>query len=235
MLKGKLMPIRRFNQMSDHFTIAAPPPPQPAETTQSSGLFSCFKRKLPKGVVETDIPSRIARNHPGKFAYSKDVRKISANRPDEPNYVGYVFRVDNRSPDQIRELGGFWPYHTTLDTEAFNAPRPFGQNRTADFTKYLHSGHGNYKTPYVSASLEGGDAIRVYSPTGQGYLYAMLTEGGVFLNSRPLLKEIILPGGAEWADVVAYRQLNTNQVNVRREFPEFDPNAWPAIYDVLRR
>ncbi|KAF4589910.1 Heat-labile enterotoxin IIA, A chain [Ophiocordyceps camponoti-floridani] len=113
---------------------------------------------------------------------------------DWPNYV---FRGDSRSPDEIRQAGGFLPH---------------GETDYSDYTAYslTHHIYGRGMTAYVSTSTSFGQAARNFAGPGNYVYRIQVTPNMIDVNqavdSSPFSaqEEAGALGGIPWSAVQAW-------------------------------
>jgi hypothetical protein len=161
---------------------------------------------------------------------------------------GYAFRGESRSPEVVERAGGFLP----------NAFAPGAKvPRDRDLFDFVHLKAGG-PTALVSFSTSAVIATAYASPGGpfaalgtllgrrpSSWVYACYVQGGyaygkamgLDLVEQDLDSEIVVPGGVEWASVVAYRDLAESRgaVFFREGFEAVDPAAFAAIDASLGR
>lgn len=207
------------------------------------------EKPVPETILQTKIPSRIAYEHSGEFAYQRELESHPSNHAQQ-RYVGYAFRADSRPPYLIEREGGFRPRIDTR-TAPLDLRRcsPYmgliSRGFAADYCAELHWWNSPYSA-FVSTSLDATVASRFLLAV-HSYIYVVLIDGGIAIpfNRRLVrlregtpdesLQEVAVPHGIGWEHIVAYRQFSSQNIYVRPDFPQFDPPAWYQIYQALTR
>ncbi|KAM3513760.1 hypothetical protein MY11210_002573 [Beauveria gryllotalpidicola] len=133
------------------------------------------------------------------------------NPKDNPEY--YVFRGDPRSPEEIRDAGGFLP---NPDLASYTTPTTFSLDN--------HVNARTDSTAYVSTSAEFGQAARNFAGPGN-YVYRIhvtpnminVNEALASSNPYPRQEEASALGGIPWIAVEGWLLLD--------EDPEFETSS----------
>ncbi|KAM3562975.1 hypothetical protein MY1884_001520 [Beauveria asiatica] len=133
------------------------------------------------------------------------------NPKDNPEY--YVFRGDSRSPEEIRDAGGFLP-----DPDATNYTHP------TTFSLDNHVNGRTSSTAYVSTSAEFGQAARNFGGPGAFVYRIHVTPNMINVNEAlargnpyPRQEEASALGGIPWTAVESWLLLE--------EDPDFETSS----------
>lgn len=150
--------------------------------------------------------------------------------PAAPTTIKYVYRGDSRSPEAIKDAGGFLPKGVDeFGSEGFRASNfvhaiwhaapeisLFKHVSGAPFNRSIDE--GGYVFTTTSATV--AQQIVQRSPTGSGYVYKIrVAENMIDVvgtlgkhDPRPAEKEYAALGGVKFDQVVSWRQFNATQV-----------------------
>ncbi|KAM3431280.1 hypothetical protein MY4824_007208 [Beauveria thailandica] len=133
------------------------------------------------------------------------------NPKDNPEY--YVFRGDSRSPEEIRDAGGFLP---DPDAASYSQPTTFSLDN--------HVNGRTGSTAYVSTSAEFGQAARNFAGPGNFVYRIHVTPNMINVNEAlarsnpyPRQEEASALGGIPWTAVEGWLLLE--------EDPEFETSS----------
>ncbi|KAM3438076.1 hypothetical protein NHJ13734_004349 [Beauveria thailandica] len=133
------------------------------------------------------------------------------NPKDNPEY--YVFRGDSRSPEEIRDAGGFLP---DPDAASYTQPTTFSLDN--------HVNGRTGSTAYVSTSAEFGQAARNFAGPGNFVYRIHVTPNMINVNEAlarsnpyPRQEEASALGGIPWTAVEGWLLLE--------EDPEFETSS----------
>lgn len=174
-------------------------------------------------------PLLSSRKQKGPFAYDDFFKKNPAysqggGGDEVPRIIAYAFRGDARTPEQMRDAGGFWPNATRQDqAKQISQKLSGGKGKTEEeWSKDALNLKGHIGDPFLKGYVSTSKSIKVAKGFAQdcagsspvSYVYVLFVEGGFNIPKKGVPwemfseHEIAFPGGFDWDDVVAYRKID---------------------------